>query len=171
MTGESSREVSHSTSASMRYSLVESATRAVKWSDAMSFRSGGSQINAAMDKFLEKIVGDIGEIVNPPKVVGVHNGKVIINRGSGSAVAGQTYDIYAVGEALVDPDTGEALGSAEEHVATIKIVDVKQKLAYAEIVKVNADAIEKSAIARLKRPSPAPPKKKEGRTSIEKEKR
>src|SRR3546814_7255404 len=120
MTGESSREVSHSTSSSMRYSLVESATRAVKWSDAMSFRSGGSQINAAMDKFLEKIVGDIGEIVNPPKVVGVHNGKVIINRGSGSAVAGQTYDIYAVGEALVDPDTGEALGSAEEHVATIK---------------------------------------------------
>ncbi len=160
MTGEYSREVSHSTSASMRYSLVESATRAVKWSDSMSFRSGGSQINAAMDKFLEKVVGDIGEIVNPPKVVAVHNGKVIINRGAGSAVPGQTYEIYSVGEALVDPDTGETLGATEENVATIKIVDVKPKLAYGEIVKGSADVIEKGAIARMKAAPPAAPKKK-----------
>jgi curli biogenesis system outer membrane secretion channel CsgG len=160
MTGESSREVSHSTSASMRYSLVESATRAVKWSDSMSFRSGGSQINAAMDQFLGKVVGDIGEIINPPKVVGVHNGKVIINRGAGIAAAGQTYDIYSVGEALVDPDTGETLGAAEENIATIRIVDVKPKLAYGEIVKGSADAIEKGAIARMKAPPPAAPRKK-----------
>jgi curli biogenesis system outer membrane secretion channel CsgG len=160
MTGESSREVSHSTSASMQYSLIESATRAVKWSDSMSFRSGGSQINAAMDQFLEKVVGDIGEIVNPPKVVGVHNGKVIINRGTGIAVAGQTYDIYSVGEALVDPDTGETLGATEENIATIRIVDVKPRLAYGEIVKGSADAVEKGAIARKKAAAPAAPRKK-----------
>ncbi|HWK71824.1 MAG TPA: CsgG/HfaB family protein [Burkholderiaceae bacterium] len=160
MTGEYSREVSHSTSASMRYSLVESATRAVKWSDSMSFRSGGSQVNAAMDTFLDKVVGEVGEIINPPKVVGVHNGKVIINRGAGIAAAGQTYDIYSVGEELVDPDTGETLGATEENIATIRIVDVKPKLAYGEIVKGSADAVEKGAIARMKAPAAAPAKKK-----------
>src|SRR3546814_1711984 len=47
-----------------------------------------------------------------------------------------------------------------EHVATIKIVDVKPKLAYGDIVKGNADAIEKGAIARVKAPAPPPAKKK-----------
>ncbi|MGB3290211.1 MAG: CsgG/HfaB family protein [Burkholderiaceae bacterium] len=160
MTGEHNVEVSQSTSASMRYSLIEAATRAVKWSDSMSFRSGGSQVSTAMDKFLDKVVGDIGEIINPPKVVGVHKGKVIINRGAGIAAAGQTYDIYSVGEALVDPDTGETLGATEENTATIRIVEVKPKLAYGEIIKGSADTIEKGYIARMKAPAPAAAKKK-----------
>src|SRR5690606_39396715 len=89
LTGETNREVSTSTRASVRYTLVESATRAVRWSDSSSFSSSGNKLSAALDGFLDKIIGDISEIVSPPKVVAVTNGRVVINRGQGLAASGQ----------------------------------------------------------------------------------
>lgn len=155
MTGETNREVSTSTRASVRYTLVESSTRAVRWSDSSSFSSGGNKLSAALDGFLDKIIGDIAEIVSPPKVVAVTNGRVIINRGQGLAAEGQTYDVYAQGEALIDPDTGEQLGATEERVATIRIGTVQAKLAYGDIVSGSADAIPRGAVARLQARDPA----------------
>ncbi len=154
LTGETNREVSTSTRASVRYTLVESSTRAVRWSDSSSFSSGGNKLSAALDGFLDKIIGDISEIVSPPKVVAVTNGRVVINRGQGLAASGQTYDIYAQGEALIDPDTGEQLGAAEERVATIRIGTVQAKLAYGDVISGSVDAIPRGAVARLQAPAP-----------------
>ncbi|WP_143218563.1 CsgG/HfaB family protein [Achromobacter xylosoxidans] len=159
LTGESTREVSQATRASVRYTLVEAATRAVKWSDSASFASGGNKISAAMEQFQGKMVGDIIEIVNPAKVVAVQNGRVIINRGMGSVNEGQVYDIYATGEELVDPDTGEKLGATEEKVASIKIGEIKAKVAYGAVVNGQLESIAKGSIARMAAP-PAQPAKK-----------
>lgn len=158
LTGESTREVSHSTRASVRYTLVEAATRAVKWSDSASFASGGNKISAAMEQFQGKMVGDIIEIVNPAKVVAVQNGRVIINRGMGSVSEGHIYDIYAMGEELVDPDTGEKLGAAEEKVASIKIGEIKGKVAYGAVVSGQLESIAKGSVAR-RAATPAAPAK------------
>ncbi|WP_368640142.1 CsgG/HfaB family protein [Castellaniella ginsengisoli] len=155
LTGETNREVSTSTRASVRYTLVESATRAVRWSDSSRFSSSGNKLSAALDGFLDKIIGDLSEVVSPPKVVAVTNGRVIINRGQGLAASGQTYDIYAQGEALIDPDTGEQLGAAEERVATIRIGTVQAKIAYGDVVSGSADAIPRGSVARLQAPAPA----------------
>jgi len=159
ITGETNREVSSSTRASVRYTLVESATRAVRWSDSSQFSASGNQLSTALDGFLNKIVADISEIVSPPKVIGTGNGRVIINRGQGLTTAGQTYAIYSVGEALTDPDTGEQLGAAEEQVATIRIISVQAKLSYGEVLSGSIDAIERGSVARLqteavKKPAP-----------------
>jgi len=159
LTGESTREVSHSTKAAVRYTLVEAATRAVKWSDSASFASSGNKIGAAMEQFQAKMVGDITEIVNPAKVVAVQNGRVIINRGMGSVSEGQVFDIYATGEALIDPDTGEELGAAEEKVASIRIGEIKAKVAYGTLVTGQLETVAKGSIARLAAPA-APPAKK-----------
>ena len=159
LTGEVNREVSTSTRASVRYTLVESATRAVRWSDSSSFSASGNRLSTALDGFLDKIVGDISEIVSPPKVVGISKGQVIINRGQGLAAQGQTYAIYSVGEALIDPDTGEQLGAAEERVATIRISTVQAKVAYGDVVSGSADAVARGSVARLQAPeakAPAP---------------
>lgn len=157
MTGETNREVSSSTRASVRYTLVESATRAVRWSDSAAFSSGSNKLSTALDGFLDKIIGDIAEIVSPPKVVSVQGARIIINRGQGLAATGQTYDIFSVGEALIDPDTGEQLGSNEERVAAIRITTVQAKLAYGELIEGDAATIERGAIARLKAAAPAKP--------------
>lgn len=156
LTGETNREVSQSTRASVRYTLVESSTRAVRWSDSAAFSSGGNKLSAALDGFLDKIIGDIAEIVSPPKVVSVQGTRIVINRGQGLAVTGQTYDIYSVGEALIDPDTGEELGTNEEKVAAIRITTVQAKLAYGEVIEGDTVRIARGAIARLK--ATAPPK-------------
>jgi curli biogenesis system outer membrane secretion channel CsgG len=156
LTGESTHEVSQSTRAAVRYTLVDAATRAVKWSDSASFASSGNRIGAAMEQFQGKMVGDIVEIVNPAKVVAVQNGSVIINRGMGSVSAGQIFDIYATGEELVDPDTGEKLGAAEQKVASIRIGEIKAKVAYGALVSGQLDAVAKGSIARLAKPA-APP--------------
>jgi hypothetical protein len=159
LTGESTREISHATHASVRYTLVEAATRAVKWSDSASFGAAGNKISAAMAQFQSKMVGDIIEIVNPAKVVAVQGGRVIINRGMGSVTEGQVYDIYSKGEELVDPDTGEKLGSAEEKVASIKINEIKAKVAYGAVVSGQAELIAKGAIARSAKPAAEPARK------------
>lgn len=156
LTGESTREVSQSTRAAVRYTLVDAATRAVKWSDSASFASNGDRIGTAMEQFQGKMVGDIIEIVNPAKVVAVQNGSVIINRGMGSVSAGQVFDIYATGEELVDPDTGEKLGAAEQKVASIRIGEIKAKVAYGTLVSGQLDAVVKGSIARPAKPA-APP--------------
>jgi Rieske Fe-S protein len=155
LTGESSVEVSHATRASLNYTLVQASTRAVKWSDSVSFSSSGNRMSDAMEKFQDKIAGDIAEIVNPPKVVAVQDGKVIINRGTGIATNGQVYDIFALGEALVDPDTGESLGAIEKKVASIKISDVHDKVSYGDLIVGQIALVIKGSIARVAKASTA----------------
>lgn len=169
ITGEYSRDVSQSTRASVRFTLVDSATRAIKWADTISYTAAGNKISAAMEEFQDKIVADIAETVSPAKVIAVQNGRIIINRGTGIATEGQTYDIYSLGEALIDPDTGESLGATEEKVATIKIDEIKAKVAYGSVVTGKADAIAKGSVARIAKPAKAEaPKKSTGKKAAPK---
>ena len=49
-------------------------------------------------------------------------------RGDGTGIAvGDTYRIMAMGEAMIDPDTGENLGSAEADVGLAVITEVTPK--------------------------------------------
>jgi len=63
-------------------------------------------------------------------------GQVIINRGSEFGVeVGQELVMAEQGEQLLDPDTGEVLGSEEgEEIGTLKIARVTEKVSYAEVV-------------------------------------
>lgn len=74
--------------------------------------------------------------VFPMKVVKrTKRNQVIINRGKdGGLEIGQKYDVFFAGEALVDPDTGESLGSGEEYVGQIQIVRINPKVSYGKIV-------------------------------------
>jgi len=56
--------------------------------------------------------------VFPLKIAKVTGNTVYINRGSGvDFEVGDHLSVLAQGEGLIDPDTGESLGSAEEEVA------------------------------------------------------
>ena len=47
---------------------------------------------------------------------------VSVNRGESAGIRqGEWYDVFAMGEDMVDPDTGEVLGSTETKVGRIKI--------------------------------------------------
>ena len=58
-----------------------------------------------------------------------------------------------------DPDTGEKLGATEEKVASIKIGEIKAKVAYGALVTGQLESILKGSIARAAA-APAEPARK-----------
>ncbi len=79
--------------------------------------------------------------VFPMKVVKRTRAKqVIINRGKdGGMKMGEVLDVFFAGEELIDPDTGESLGSGEEFVGKVKVVRINPKVTYAKIVEEDAE--------------------------------
>jgi len=85
----------------------------------------------------------------PLKIIKITGDKVYINRGAGvSFKVGDILTVMAQGEGLVDPDTGESLGSAEEEVGRVEVATVQKKFSTAKIVS-GAGQIKKGAIVRL----------------------
>ncbi|HEB77390.1 MAG TPA: hypothetical protein ENI90_02545 [Methylothermaceae bacterium] len=74
--------------------------------------------------------------VYPMKVVKRSGGQVIINRGQdGGLKQGEVLKAYTAGEELIDPDTGESLGVAEEYAGKVKVTRILPKITYATIVE------------------------------------
>lgn len=72
---------------------------------------------------------------------------VTFNRGDGSGVVvGQEWGVYAVGEALVDPDTGESLGSEEVLIGRAVVTEVEAKFSKAKLLKDNG--VDRGAVLR-----------------------
>jgi hypothetical protein len=60
------------------------------------------------------------------KIAKIDGGTVYINLGSEQGVqAGDTFGVYAMGEAIKDPDTGEVLGADETKLGAVKVTAVK----------------------------------------------
>jgi len=73
--------------------------------------------------------------------------EVTINRGEGGGVAvGETFNAYALGEELIDPDTKESLGREEVKVGKVKITQVNPKTSIGEIL--DDTGIDKGAVLR-----------------------
>ncbi|MGI9491571.1 MAG: CsgG/HfaB family protein [Geminicoccaceae bacterium] len=92
--------------------------------------------NAIGQSFADNLIS----AVFPMKVIGISNGQIYINRGAeGGLAVGDVLDVFRVGEALVDPDTGESLGVIEDHLGDLKIIEVKPKVAIAEPVSLSGE--------------------------------
>ncbi|MDR1790043.1 MAG: hypothetical protein LBR12_06895, partial [Opitutaceae bacterium] len=105
----------------------------------------------------EKIANRVVDIGYPAKIIALTGPQVTLSRGEGTGIAaGQLWEIYATGEALVDPDTGAILGAEEVLVGKIRITRVTPKFSTGKIEGENL-GIAKGAIAR------APPR--EGRAA------
>ena len=104
--------------------------------------------DALKEKAVKEIVNGIIEGVFPLKVIKITGGKVYINRGSGvSFKVGEILTVFAQGESLVDPDTGESLGSAEKKIGSVEVLTIQKKFSTAKIVS-GAGQIKKGAIVR-----------------------
>ncbi len=75
--------------------------------------------------------------VYPMKVIKrMGNGQVIINRGQdGGLKKGTVLAVFSAGEELIDPDTGESLGSSEEYIGEVKVTRINPKITFAKITK------------------------------------
>ena len=95
----------------------------------------------------EKIANRIANVIFPPKVVNKREKQITINRGEGTDIAvGQSWNVFAIGEELIDPDTKESLGKEEVLIGKVKILSVLPKTSTAEILEDLG--IDKGAIVR-----------------------
>ena len=99
---------------------------------------GGSPNTVHFTKMAEKVsaqmVDQLVDLVFPMKVLNVSSKQVFINGGQDGGLAkGDSLNVYRPGIALIDPDTGENLGSAETFIGNIKVIRVNPKFTIAEV--------------------------------------
>lgn len=99
--------------------------------------------------------------VYPVKIIGVNaNGVVSINRGEGGGIAvGEEFDVFTEGEELVDPDTGEVLGSEETKIGRIRVEQILAKFSKCSIVAGSPARgnLCRPATGEIAAPPPPPP--------------
>ncbi len=102
----------------------------------------------------EKVAVRVADVVFPVRVLVKRDKQITINRGEGGGVeVEQAWDVFSLGEELVDPDTKEVLGREEVRVGRVRITAVNPKTSTAEILEDTG--VDKGALLR-------PVKKKTG---------
>ena len=95
----------------------------------------------------EKIANHVADVIFPAKVLLKRDKEITINRGEGGGlVVGDTFNVFALGEELIDPDTKESLGREEAKVGKVKITQVNPKTSTAQVLEDTG--IDKGAILR-----------------------
>ena len=128
--------------AKVRFTVLAAATRQVKWSSAINLDRKlppGLAPEAAAEALLEEVavrmVDELTENIYPPRVTEVlAPGQFVVNRGGNTVQAGSVFEVFALGDWLYDPDTGERLDQLEISVGIARIVTVKPKYSIAELI-------------------------------------
>lgn len=108
----------------------------------------GKAMQIAIDNAVEFIAAKMREMPYQGRIIKVSGDTVYLSASAKTgAQVGEAFTVYSVGEELVDPDTGELLGSEEETIGTVKIYEVKEKYSKARATG-SAQGIKKGDIIR-----------------------
>lgn len=105
----------------------------------------GQAVIAAVNKGVYELVKQIGTSPLEGSVVKDDGGKVYINLGEGDTAVGDTFEVFSIGEELVDPETGISLGGERTRVGSLKVVSVSEKFSIAEAVQSPPGGFERGA--------------------------
>ena len=136
--------------------LIESANIPIEVREqtengANSLKNGDlsdSLLQQATFQAADTVAARVADVIYPARIVSKIDRQVTISRGEGSGVAvGQVWEVFALGEEMLDPDTGASLGREELKVGQVRISRVNPKTSQAEIV--SDSGIDKGALLRL----------------------
>lgn len=120
---------------------------------------GSSVVEMIASVFKDSALAEAAMIVDvayPIRIMSISGDTVMLNRGRGAMVKGEELKVYNVGEMLIDPDTKESLGYAEEYVGTIRVTDVDQKTSKGVIIEKLSDVNTLAVCRRTSIPSTDP---------------
>ncbi|MBN1788826.1 MAG: hypothetical protein JW806_10605 [Sedimentisphaerales bacterium] len=162
------------------YRLMVASTRQIVVADSVKITLKTKAIKKLIRKWdpknldhrelLEKMISQaVNQVVStvidktyPIRIAAVEkDGKIIINQGGRRISKGLVLDVYTQGKEITDIDTKESLGRMETSVASIKINEVAQNIACAELVEGALSNISTGMICRYK----IEPDKREGAKS------
>jgi len=102
-------------------------------------------VQIVINQAVQMIVNNLNQIPFEGKIIKVSDESLYTNIGSRNNVfGGDMFDVYAPGTELIDPDTGEILGSLKKKVGTIVISSSEEK--YSKAFASNGQIIEKGYI-------------------------
>lgn len=95
----------------------------------------------------EKIAVRVVDVIFPARVLAITGQQVTINRGDGTGIkAGDVWEVFSLGEEMIDPDTGMSFGQEEIMVGKVRVNRVNPRFSTAEIL--DNSGIERGAILR-----------------------
>ncbi len=96
----------------------------------------GKAVQMAVDNAVVYVTERLGNLTFKGRIVNVKDNIIYVSVGSTiGAKAGDTFTVFSRGEELVDPVTGELLGSEEKRVGRIGISEVRDKFSKAVILE------------------------------------
>ena len=126
-----------------------SLSRDAEWgiaSEAIEKASKAIVAKLATPDYLAKVSGAAGSAVAEGRIIKVDGNRAWINLGSAAGLkVGDAFNIVAVGEELIDPDTGAKLGAEEKQTGTGVVAEVQEKFA---IMTVTGTAKAKDTIRK-----------------------
>lgn len=129
------------------YKVINLATRQVKWQDTVLIEEHVNNPFVA-----QTISRSITGAIYPMKIVSNKNATVVLNQGGTSVMVGEKYDVFKLGEKLIDPYTKESLGREEIYIGQVQVNKVTSKVAYAIALESDVNAM---AVGSIVRPSAA----------------
>lgn len=131
-------ETRHRGEVAIALKVVVPATGEIKFSDQYSANTS-KPLGITLFKYaVAKASDDLINRIYPLLIVDVSGKQVIVNGGGDSVKVGEHYAVYAKGKNIIDPYTGESLGSQRSYAGKIKITRVEAKMATATIIAGDA---------------------------------
>lgn len=136
-------------------SLKDSVSCEVEEGDTVQYFDEGSRKGDTTEALYRQvavalaseIATGLADSLYPPRILAKTGSQITFNRGEGSGVEpGQTWLVFAVGEEMTDPDTGENLGQEEVLLGEAEIVRVGARTSQALLKEDNG--VQKGHIIR-----------------------
>ena len=106
-------------------------------------------LNKALDRAVGSFVDQLTDTIFPIMVIQAKGKRLYVNRGNdGGMKVGDTFIVFLPGEDLIDPVTGENLGSEEEEIGTAKVTRVNPKFTIVEMTKGDTALVQPGCILR-----------------------
>jgi hypothetical protein len=112
------------------------------------------------DTFRESGLREAANIVDvayPIRIMSINGDIVMLNRGNGAIIKGETLKVFSTGEVMIDPETKENLGYQEAYIATIKVTEVDQKTSKAVVIEKHGEIERLSLCRRIEAPTLSDP--------------
>ncbi len=143
------------------FRIIDVFSRQVKYADRKRFvysdqdlrnMSGSFQINRAANLMMSDAANRIGyqivEAIYPLRVVAVSGSRVTLSEGGRGISSGQVFDVFALGEEMMHPNTGESLGRHEIPAGRIRIISSTPRTSVGTILESDRP-FEEGFICRL----------------------
>ena len=139
LTGEYINDVktNYSSSVVVNFKIIDIDQGQVKWAASIDTNSSRNNLSLLLELSSKKIFHNIKDNIYPLVVIVTDDGSLVFNSGGDTVRKGEYYDVFSLGQKIIDPVTKESLGYMENKVALVQVTKVLPKLAYITLVSGN----------------------------------